>query len=160
MNLARAALLSLILVPIHASAYPDVNAVVRKMQTAAAAAKSYQATMLINVTMGRMGSMVMSMDIRMLPQNGKMHVKVSPTGQATGQMQLGVLMASMEAVDDGKYTYLYRPSQGIYQKGKHVLTKRDPSQFAMAGTAGLKFKFVRDDVLNGAPVMVVEAVRT
>src|SRR2546421_12454025 len=83
-------------------AAPDANAIMKKSMAAMSGAKTYQATIQMNTTMGPANSATASMDIKMVPAQGKLAVKMAPVGQATGLMAQAAMFMNMTMVDDGK----------------------------------------------------------
>jgi len=145
-----------------AQAAPDARALVTSATSAMQKARSYQGTWLMTMSMGQIGSLSMSIDMKMVPAAGKFAVKMAPTGQATGQMAMGAPMVNMSMVSDGKTVYVYMPAMNGYSRqaaDKRMLEAMSPSGMAMRGAdKDADFKYVKADRLNGTPVHVVQVI--
>src|SRR5436853_4649435 len=93
-----------------AVAGPDANAIMKKAQMSMTGAKTYQATWVMTMNMGQMGSTAINMDMKMIPGQGKFAMKMTQAGTPTGMMAMsGAAMNNMQSIDDGKNTYMYIP---------------------------------------------------
>lgn len=143
----------------RAMAAPDAAAIMKKATASMKGLKTYQATWVMTMGMGAMGTMSINMDMKMIPGQGKFAMKMSPTGQATGQMAMAGAMANMQSVDDGKNMYMYLPVMGGYQKGPHnPALNMDPRKQMMEQTENANFKYLRMEKMAGRDTHVIEAL--
>jgi outer membrane lipoprotein-sorting protein len=141
-----------------ALAGPDAAAIVKKATAAMKTAKSYQATWDIKSSAGQMGTMSLSMEMKMVPASGKMYMKVAPTGQATGMMAMGAAFANTTMVDDGKTTYMYNQAQGGYYKNPHQANAGGSMKtpFDVASQKNATFKLLGTEKVKGSLCYVID----
>ena len=141
-----------------AMAAPDAASILKKSQAAMANVNSYQATWLMTMDMGQMGSMAMNMDMKMKPKSKMMSMKMSPAGTPTGQMAMAAGMMNMTMVADGKFMYMYMPMMGGYNKGPIQPQVFNPGSMAFQNTKQASFKYIRSQNLNGKPAHVIQVI--
>ncbi len=125
---------ALALASASASAAPTPQQIIEKGQARINSAKTYQVTYQMTQTMGAMGSMKMTMNIKAIPGK-KMWMNTTPTG--------------MMMVDDGKTMYRYIAPMKQYIKG--------PSQAAKSMQLGVSQAAMLAKQMNlklGAPASV------
>ena len=88
--------------------------VLTKMKAAIASDKTYQAIILMSTDAGKAGKMQMQLDLK--TEQKKMALKITPIGQATGQMAMAAAMTNSQMYDDGITMYQYMPAQKMYRK--------------------------------------------
>ncbi|HSV74772.1 MAG TPA: hypothetical protein VLH79_13520 [Chthonomonadales bacterium] len=117
--------------PVLAS--PDGRAIVRRMnaamQSAVTSAASYQAVIDMNMTMGEMGTMVSTLDLKVIPGKS-LRIVTTPSDKSTGMFAMAAAQGAMQMVDDGKTLWIYQPALKQYMK--------QPSQIATMGPGALR----------------------
>lgn len=108
------AAMALGMVSAQAHAGPTANEILKKAQDLVANAKTYQATFLVNVNSGQMGTMNSRADIKTAGK--KTAVTNTVIGQPTGMMAMAGSQGNSQMVDDGTTTWVYIPSQKKYMK--------------------------------------------
>lgn len=141
-----------------AGAAPDAAAIMKKAQSLMEAPKTYQARWLMSISMGQMGTVSMNMDVKIVPGQGKIHMKLNAAGQGSGQIAMTAPMASMELVDDGKTAIVYKPLTGNWQRSPHQSKKMTPSAMTFGTVKDSTFRMVKEDRIEGIPVYVIQAV--
>jgi outer membrane lipoprotein-sorting protein len=136
----------------------DAQQVMKRAEAAMKSVKTYQATMVMSMEMGQMGSMSMNMDIKMIP-NKKMTMKMSPAGQPTGMMAMGAASMNMHMVDDGKTMWTYMPMMKGYARGPSRV-KTNPVNFAEMGNVGkdVTFKMIGTENVGGKSAYAIQAI--
>jgi outer membrane lipoprotein-sorting protein len=103
--------------------------------------------------------MAVNIEMKMVPSQGKFAMRMSPAGQATGQMAMMGAMLNMQTVDDGKNMYTYSPLMQGYQKGPHnSKINLDPRKQFMQQAELSKFKYLRTEKLAGQDTHVIEMI--
>ncbi len=142
----------------QAMAAPDANAILKKAQESMLSLNTYQATMLMTMDMGQMGSMAMNSDLKMKPKQNKFAMKMSPTGAPTGQMAMAAQMMNMTIVADGKNMYMYMPAMKGYRKGPIDKRMMNPGSMAFQQAGKGKPKYIRTENVSGKPAHVLQVI--
>lgn len=134
----------------------DAKAVMEKATNAMKSAKTYQATMVMTMTMGKMGTMSMTMDTKMIP-NKKMAMTYSGAS-GTGQMGQGAaFVKGMRMVDDGKNMFMYMPAMKSYSKRPSTMaTMGSQDPVSMLTKMGGSYKMLPASSVNGKPAYAIQ----
>lgn len=141
-----------------AMASPDAKTIVGKAKAALKGVKTYQATLVMSMDMGKMGSMSVSTQVKTLAGN-KTVVKTVPIGQPTGMMAMaGPAASEMQIVDDGKFTWFYFKGMNSYSKrpSRKGRVNIGMSDMIPNGT----YKLLPPSKVGGRPVHVIQVIPT
>ena len=145
---------ALLCLALSAAAAPDGKGIIRKMNEAMKGAmttgKSYQAVIDMNMSMGQMGNMVSTMDLKVLPGK-KMRITTTPSKQSTGVFAMAATQGAMQMVDDGKALWIYQPAVKQYMKQPSQIAKMGPS--AMRNLPGVGNQ-LDEQILKDSKVVV------
>lgn len=147
---------AVLLLATPAIAGPDAKTIVGKARAALKDVKTYQATLVMSMDMGKMGSMSISTQVKTLAGN-KTLVKTIPIGQPTGMMAMpGPAVAEMQIVDDGKFTWFYFKGMNAYSKSPSRKGRLDPgmSEMIPKGT----YKLLSPSKIGGRPVYAIQVI--
>jgi outer membrane lipoprotein-sorting protein len=152
---------SLALYAAHAAIAQDAKEIVKKTNAVYSAAKTYQATFQMDMSMGTMGSVSQLIDIKMIP-NQKASMTSKPNGKATGQFAMQAGQISTQMVDDGKFSYTYMPMMNQYLKRPHVAGTNNNGLSMMLPQLGntkndkATYKLLPASTINGKSAYAIE----
>lgn len=128
----------------QAKAAPDPKAILTKASTVMKAAKTYQATMSMNMSFGAQ-NMVMVSDIKIVPGK-KMAMTMTQAGRPT-----------MKMVDDGVNAYMYFPMMNSYSKGPSTAARSATTgSFADMLPKGGTYKMLPNKVIDGRSAYAIQ----
>lgn len=147
---------AVLLLTSSATAGPDAKTIIGKAKAALKGAKTYQATLVMAMDMGKIGSMSLSTQVKTLVGN-KTLIKTTPIGQPTGMMAMqGPAAAEMQIVDDGRFTWFYFKGLNAYSKSPSRKGRLDPgmSEMIPKGT----YKLLSPSKIGGRPVYAIQVI--
>ena len=154
-----AALIVISLPAAGATIGPNAQEIVNKCKSVMTSVRTYQGTWQMSMSMGQMGAMAITMDMKSIPKSGKMFMKVTPFGTPSGMLAATGGSMNAQMTDDGKVLYKYDKNKNQYSKEAHIQNFRiNPADiwFQMAGNSD--FKIEKTVKLNGRPTYVLQAL--
>jgi outer membrane lipoprotein-sorting protein len=151
---------ALVLGTSHLALAQSADEIVKRSNALYTGAKTFQATMVMDMSMGALGSMSATTEIKSVG-NQKMSTKTTSNGKATGQVAMGAAGLNMQIVDDGKTMYTYMPAMNKYSKRPHVAGANPMASMLplMGGQGAAKaaYKMLPATTVGGKPVYAIEA---
>jgi outer membrane lipoprotein-sorting protein len=142
-----------------ALAGPNANEIFKKCLKNMTDFKTYQGVWHMSMTMGQMGAMAVSLDMKMLKSSEKMSLKVAPLGQPTGMLMSASGDMSALMVDDGKNLYRYMPARNQYSKNPHRADALvNPALDLVRQFANANYRLQKTVKLNGRPTYVLQVI--
>lgn len=148
-----------------ANAAPDPKKILLKaeatMDAMTTKSRSFQATIVMSMSMGKAGSVSTEMRVISVPGK-KMRMDSRALGKPQGMMAMAAAQSNRLMIDDGKTLYMYMPAQKQYMKR--------PSAMVQAGKRGipglnmsfggksintLDLKYLGIQKVNGRPAYVI-----
>lgn len=150
---------ALVLGAAHAAPAQSAADVMKKANSLYTGAKTYQATMVMDMTMGALGSMSTVTEVKSVGKT-RVSTKTTSQGKPTGQMAMGAANLNIQMIDDGTTMYTYMAGQNKYMKRPHVAGAAGMSSVMpfMGDPTKLKatYKMLPATTLNGTPVYAIE----